>query len=119
MSKAKIQRAKQHTDELRKAIKDFLDVNPFGVATRVDTVSLRRVYYVSKAPAKIPLEISIITGDVLQTLRSALDHLAYQLYLKGSGYPKKWKVFFPITDDYQTPISFGDFHCWRLPSSML
>jgi hypothetical protein len=29
----------------------------------------------------MPNKIALVTGDVLQNLRSALDHLAYQLYL--------------------------------------
>jgi hypothetical protein len=46
----------------------------------------------------VPNEIALVAGEVLQNLRSALDHLAYQLYLKA-GVRLEWEdmYVFPFT----------------------
>jgi hypothetical protein len=47
-----------------------------------------------------PVGVAALTGDVLNNLRSALDHLAYQLVLVGTGdVAPTWRVYFPIADD--------------------
>src|SRR5579863_5427772 len=51
---------------------------------RKDEPTLTRTHYIASA-ADVPRQIAAITGDVLQKLRSALDHLAYQLFESGTG----------------------------------
>jgi hypothetical protein len=46
--------------------------------------------------AKIPLRLSLLTGDIVHNLRSALDHALYQLVLRDGGKPTtktQWPVF--------------------------
>jgi len=79
----KIDRADEHIMTLEKAIRAFLNSNPYEVNTTYDD-KRQLVYYVSKAEP-IPSNLPIIAADAIQNLRSALDHLAYQLYLIGTG----------------------------------
>jgi hypothetical protein len=59
------------------------------------------IYFVSRAD-EVPLTIAVVAGEVLQNLRSALDHLAYQLVLVGAGGPVPLRhVYFPIADSSQ------------------
>jgi len=57
------------------------------------------VYYLSKVQP-IPATIAPIAGDAIQNLRTALDHLAWQLFQIGTGGAIiNRKVYFPIADD--------------------
>src|SRR3990172_3595613 len=58
----------------------------------------RPVYHIAGGEDGPP-DIARIGGDVIQNLRSALDHLAYQLVLVGTGKPGPFfHVYFPIFD---------------------
>ena len=51
----------------------------------------------------MPVELACITGDIIQNLRSALDHLAYDLWVKESnGQGRDDKIYFPIDKDEAT-----------------
>jgi hypothetical protein len=93
----KIERAKKHIEDLNVALGAFKDSNPYEVAAKRDPQTRQLIYYVSKASAT-PASVPTITGDILQNLRSALDHLAYQMFLVGTGGLKGagFKIYFPI-----------------------
>jgi hypothetical protein len=97
--RVKIERAKQHIHELNSEIRAFFDTNPFIVGTKRNPKTRQLIYYLVSVH-EVPLTIAAIAGDILQNLRSALDHLAYQLVLvgRGSGDPLR-HVYFPIADD--------------------
>jgi hypothetical protein len=44
------------------------------------------------------LKVQTIAADVLGNLREALDHIAYQLEVKGCGESPKHRVYFPIAN---------------------
>ena len=95
----KIERANKHIRELQAAILAFNATNPHEVSAKRDPQTRKLIYYVLKAEP-VPVEIAMIAGDILHNLRSALDHLAYQLFMvgtRGVGDPKH--VYFPIFDD--------------------
>lgn len=95
--RAKLTRAKQHIGDFRRALKAFYETNPYGVAVKEDTEAGARIYYLSRV-SEVPLEITTIAADVLQNLRSSLDHVATQLVLQArSGAPPDWLVYYPIT----------------------
>jgi hypothetical protein len=105
-SLAKIDRAKKHIVELDAAIDTFLKADLNKVGTKRDPQSREPVYYLVSV-ADIPVEVAAITGDIIHNLRSALDHLAYQLVFmntNGLGIPGKLNrdpfrnVYFPIGD---------------------
>jgi hypothetical protein len=97
----KIERAKEHIVHLNLRLKAFLDSRPYEVGTRRDPQTRRLIYYLV-AVRDVPPDIGLIVGDVIQNLRSALDHLAFQLYLLGPGGQAGGtgsRTYFPIADD--------------------
>lgn len=96
----KIERAKQHKEELQKEIKSFFDSQPYKIDTKSDPQSKRLIYYLVKADV-VPEKIALITGDVMQNLRSSLDHLAYMLFTVGPGNGTQGHhIYFPIAESY-------------------
>jgi hypothetical protein len=94
---AKITRAKHHVSELDAAIKAFHASNPYKLAAKRDAEK-RPVYFLGQVDP-VPIEVAAICGEIIQSLRSALDHLAYQLVLVGTGKPGPFfHVYFPIFD---------------------
>ncbi len=80
----KVERAKQHVGDLEAELRAFHGTNPYVVAAKRNPETHQLVYYVASVQ-EVPRSISAIAGDVLQNLRSALDHLAYQLVCSGLG----------------------------------
>jgi hypothetical protein len=94
----KIKRAKKHIQDLDVAVKAFFATKPYVVEAKRDSKTRRPIYYLSSV-RDVPPEIAVIAGDTVQSLRSALDHLAYQLVLVGTGQPGPFfYVYFPIFD---------------------
>lgn len=94
----KVERAKEHLRSLETEVRSYLASTPYVVGTRRDPESRRLIYFlVSVQPT--PLKISAILGDSIHNLRSALDHLAYQLVSVGTGKAPSSHVYFPIADD--------------------
>jgi len=84
MVRLKIERANKHVGDLQTVVRNFLDSNPYEVATKRDPTTRKLIYYIARANP-FPPDIAVIAGDVLHNLRCSLDHLAQQLYLVGSG----------------------------------
>jgi hypothetical protein len=94
----KVARAQRHYAELEEALKVFFSTNPYKIATRRNNAG-RIVYYLSEV-TDVPTDLTLIAGDVIQNLRSALDHLAYDLWAKESnGHGREDKIYFPIDKD--------------------
>ncbi len=97
---SKIDRATNLRKELEEALRTFFASDPYKIETKRDPQSHQLVYYVTKVD-EVPDEIALITGDIIQNLRSALDHLAYQLFTLGSGNGTGgYHIYFPIAEDY-------------------
>lgn len=97
---SKIYRAKQLKKELEKTLKIFFDSQPYKIDTKSDAKSKRLIYYLTKAD-KVPEEIALIAGDIIQNLRSSLDHLTYKLFTVGSGNGTDGHhIYFPISEDF-------------------
>ena len=102
--RVKIERAKKHLLEFDKVAESFegaysqiavADVHPAGTIWQIyGGLPDIRTYPVAS------FELLAIAGDIVQNLRSALDHLAYQLAEVGSpgSTPSEW-VAFPIVRD--------------------
>jgi hypothetical protein len=93
----KIERADKHLRDFRAAIVEFRKANPYGFRIERDPQTREPFYYVVEIQ-DIPVEISLIAGDVLQNLRSALDYLACALVGRNGKKPTK-ETSFPIFDD--------------------
>jgi hypothetical protein len=94
---AKIERAKKHTADLKTELDSFLKTDPYAVGSKHDRQTRKLIYYVM-AVKSIPECFSIIAGDILQNLMSALDHLAYQIVCNDTGDnpPNPTGIYFPI-----------------------
>jgi hypothetical protein len=80
----KIERADKHIDDLKAAVRSFFDTGPYLIGHKHDLHTRKLVYYVASVQP-VPVAIVLILGDILHCLRDALDYLAQQLYLVGTG----------------------------------
>jgi hypothetical protein len=95
----KLDRARSHYADLKACQKSFLDSNPYQVGVKRDPKTNRNVYYVTSIKPT-PILIASISGDLIQNLRSTLDHLAYQLVHIGTNGAGPFKnTYFPISED--------------------
>jgi hypothetical protein len=84
---AKAERAIKHIDDLGDVLlKAFPGGRrqPYAIRFEDDLNAQERTYYVEGIP-EVPLEVTLIVGDVLQNLRNSLDHLACHLIRKAGG----------------------------------
>jgi len=98
----KIKRAKEHIVELEQQLRAFFDCAPYKVGAKHDLQTRKLVYYVMSVEP-VPDVIPLVTGDVIQNLMSALDHLAYQLVCSDTGDkpPNPNWIYFPIADNLE------------------
>jgi hypothetical protein len=77
-AQSKILRASQHIDCVENLINDWLGTDAYTISSEVDP---KTGYTVRRAKIKEfpPERISIVSGDVVHNLRSALDHVIYAL----------------------------------------
>lgn len=95
----KVSRAKYHLSDLEQAISAYFATNPYVVGTKIEDNTRRLVYYLVSVK-ETPESIMSITGDILHNLRSALDHLAYQLFIAAGGtHAGSRHIQFPIVDN--------------------
>jgi hypothetical protein len=83
----KTERAKEHIGDLDSAMSIFHNGKPYEFSTKRDPQTRQLIYYMSKVDC-VPMCFATITGDIIQNLRSALDHLAQQLFLVGTSNPR-------------------------------
>lgn len=97
----KIERAKKHINDLDVSCKSFFSSDPYIVETKSDPKTGQHAYHLIGVKDVLPT-ISTIVGDILQNLRSALDHMAFQLFKVGPGGRSGGDgrhIYFPIFDD--------------------
>jgi hypothetical protein len=88
----KIERAKEHIVNLKSEIGLFIATRPYEITPQRDPQS-RRLLYVLTAFREPPERLALIAGDVIQNLRSALDHMAYLLFIGSPGFDEKLSSF--------------------------
>lgn len=102
--RVKIERAKEHIADLDSAITSFFNGSGYEIQTKDDPNTGEHICYLTRLD--IPTTIAAIAGDAVHNLRSALDHLACQLFMVATGaltVPRR--IEFPIADD---PTKFKD-----------
>jgi hypothetical protein len=102
----KIQRAKKHLADLESLIIESRGKHLHIIVAQSNTpltgFAMAGPPPIQKTP-RIPVEIISTAGDVVHSLRSALDHLAYQLAVAGTpGKEPSRRVEFPIAKDAAT-----------------
>lgn len=95
--RAKLRRAEEHLHALKSEFDVWLEINP-----DIGLFHIRRDdpwYIVTCDPVPEPnLRFALIVGDLIHNLRSALDHLVWQLVLRDGQEPSYINQF-PIFDD--------------------
>jgi hypothetical protein len=91
---AKITRADQSIIELKAEIDAFLKPNPYSLIPE-DDPQAGQIVWRAKTIRGCPPEWSARIGEVVHDLRSALDHLAWQLVIANSETPDS-KTEFPV-----------------------
>jgi hypothetical protein len=92
----KIERANQHANVLDATIQRWLEDRPYGLSLDVDREAGEQVcrIHINRAP---PLEWSVVIGEAIHGLRTALDHAVYALSGLGGEPPSGTE--FPIFKD--------------------
>jgi hypothetical protein len=91
---AKVVRAYQHLQEFHKALGDFQDGSPYASALTLNENP--ELVDLTIRPVPFPAELPILLGDWAHNLRSALDHLAWQLVIDHGGNAPNKHTSFPI-----------------------
>jgi hypothetical protein len=100
---ARTEWARKRFAELRAEAKQFIDGQPYEFTMAYDAdagVLAARLH-----PEQVPLEISFMVGEIMHNLRSALDHLVWQMTIANGHVPppfplprgSQWRdIQFPI-----------------------
>jgi hypothetical protein len=93
----KVDRAKKHVSDFQTEECAFFRSKPYVVRAKHDPQTRQLIYYIASIRAPSPV-LSAISGDAIQNLRSALDHLAYALCAASSGglSVSAKRTYFPI-----------------------
>src|SRR5438309_55151 len=99
--RAKTERAEEHFRDLEVTVKGYLDSRPYAVVTYEDKQSGDKVFVLRvREDPNMMVRLGVIVGDVLHNLRSALDHLVWQLVEANGGTPDG-STALPISDSAQ------------------
>ena len=80
LTRVKIARASEHIQDLETRIKSFLDSDPYKVAVKPHPKFPNALSHHYLATAKpLTTDIPLVAGEAIQQMRSALDHLAWNL----------------------------------------
>lgn len=91
----KVERAIEHISDLGTRIERFFQSRPYEITVQDNAASGQREWIVTRA-APLPTDISIVAGDAIHNLRSALDHLIWQLVVANGGEPDQIRTEFPV-----------------------
>jgi hypothetical protein len=96
----KIERAKKHLRDLAAELTTFQKTSLTVIGERED----QHGNVVSREFPVYPFNALACAGDIVQNLRTALDHLAWQLVMTASlpGFPPGRHTCFPISKDLES-----------------
>jgi hypothetical protein len=93
---AKIEWAEHHVGNLNLELASFFDAKPYEIVVEHDAQANQEIYKINiRAP--IPRTIPLMVGDIVHNLRSAFDHLAFQL----AGSKASDRTAYPIASTAQ------------------
>ena len=98
-ARLKVKRARKHLNELERKARAFLDRHPDHFTRQLDPNDLNYVIYKIPPNPAPPPTLAPVLGDVVHNLRSALDHIAWNLALlnlEGTGSEPFDLTAFPI-----------------------
>jgi hypothetical protein len=95
-AKLKIERANQHIKDAERWVRYFLDFSTFSLGITGDD----KVFIKRPAPIAQTQVLAAIVGDAVHNLRTALDHIAFEILQRFGGHLEK--AGFPIDKDRQS-----------------
>ncbi len=103
----KLDRAQYHLEALDSEIASFFDREPYVISYEREPDGSEHVYRVHESEVP-PLALGATIGDCLQNMRSALDHLVWQLAVhSGKKTTPSRQTAFPICDTIEAFRSKG------------
>jgi len=75
----KIGRAREHVATVERAVDAWLETNDYTVVSAVDEDDPDRIVWSANVTTDPPASLSLLIGDAVHNLRSALDHVVYFL----------------------------------------
>lgn len=105
---AKIDRAREHIYKINdEIVAGKIKIDPSAIRAKRHFYpsfsggppSNEIVFHVVGKPPNVPLVFGILVGEALYQLRSALDHLVYQLIVSKTKEPPTFRSAFPIVGD--------------------
>jgi hypothetical protein len=97
--RAKIERARRHVAEFGDGVRAFTERAPFKLRNQFNEATNELVITAEEDPefGPVPIDLTLLAGEVAHQLRSALDHLVWQLVIVNTGnLPPGTKSQFPI-----------------------
>jgi hypothetical protein len=94
-AKRRLARAKKHATELETSYIGFINSNPYMRAVDLDVNGVTKLHKI-KLVKPFPEELSDITTDAFDNLRSVLDQTVYAASIASGGTPPEFTVF-PIS----------------------
>lgn len=93
----RINRAGEHLRDLMRQIEAFRQEQLDAINVQLDPQTATEPFLIQTTETIIPLEWSILTGEICYSLRAALDYLIYELAILDSGKISP-RTQFPIED---------------------
>jgi hypothetical protein len=93
---AKLHRARDHLETFHAAFQEIYYADPVRFEQRLDPVDREHILWTVVYVPNPPPVLGVIAGDALNNLRSALDHVVWQLALRHTPKPSR-SIAFPIT----------------------
>ncbi len=101
---AKVERAVEHLRALEFGSKIFIQTKPYFVAAEFDAEAERHAILL-RVREPVPIALSVVVGDFLHDLRSALDQAAWLLACRSTTAAELWQpnvatsITWPFVDD--------------------
>jgi hypothetical protein len=108
-ARLKVERTWEHLEQFNAESRSFFQTQPYAFTAGPSKGDPEYGAIYVHTRRQIPEHVSLVFGDAVHTLRSALDHLAYQLAFRlGTGPTRRTQ--WPIFDDPALFESYGSRH---------
>ncbi len=94
----KLVRAVEHLEQTEAETQRFVESNPYVPIVDYDFESMEHLVRI-RVIGEPPMRLGLLAGDTIHNLRSALDHLIYQLAALDPDTARGDKTQYPIFDD--------------------
>ncbi len=115
--KGRLARANEHIDEIARQGKAFFETEPYTTTIEIEPKTGNQLYKF-KMTRPLPDNITHLTVECLEALRSALDQAAFTTSAL-SGKPTAKSAYFPIADDVAGLENVIKGRCKDLPPDII